>query len=90
MGFDSTLSNHIGSCWETSDRPIPFLATGAGHDAAILGTMLPTAMIFVRNPTGVSHAPAEVAEDKDCVHAIHLLSLALERLVTEPAPPVPM
>ena len=45
---------------------VPVLATGAGHDAGVLAAELPTAMLFVRNPTGVSHAPAETASDADC------------------------
>ena len=34
---------------------------------------LPTAMIFVRNPTGVSHSPAEYAERTDCLAGIEAL-----------------
>lgn len=46
---------------------VPALPTGAGHDAGILAAAgFPTAMLFVRNPTGVSHSPAEHATDADC------------------------
>ena len=38
-------------------RGPPVLPTGAGHDAGMLAARLPTAMLFVRNPTGVSHSP---------------------------------
>jgi N-carbamoyl-L-amino-acid hydrolase len=52
-------SHHTGA--------VPVLATGAGHDAGVLAQAgVPTAMLFVRNPTGVSHAPAEYAEPADC------------------------
>src|SRR6516165_3701262 len=44
---------------------VPVLATGAGHDAGVLAAELPTAMLFVRNPTGVSHAPGESSSDDD-------------------------
>ena len=45
----------------------PVLATGAGHDAGILANAgIPTGMLFVRNPTGISHSPAEHAELADC------------------------
>jgi N-carbamoyl-L-amino-acid hydrolase len=45
----------------------PVLPTGAGHDAGILSAAgIPTAMLFVRNPTGVSHSPEEHAEPDDC------------------------
>ncbi|MEV0672776.1 allantoate amidohydrolase [Mycobacterium sp. NPDC050441] len=45
---------------------VPVLPTAAGHDAGILSEQVPTAMLFVRNPTGVSHSPAEFAEPGDC------------------------
>ena len=41
---------------------VPVLPTAAGHDAGILSAKVPTAMLFVRNPTGVSHSPTEYAE----------------------------
>ena len=43
---------------------VPELPTGAGHDAGVLsGAGIPAAMLFVRNPSGVSHSPDEHAED---------------------------
>ena len=39
---------------------LPVIGTGAGHDAGILANEgIRTAMLFVRNPTGVSHSPDE-------------------------------
>ncbi|NEM90961.1 allantoate amidohydrolase [Galbitalea soli] len=46
---------------------VPVLSTGAGHDAGVLAAHVPSAMLFVRNPSGVSHAPGEFAELADCV-----------------------
>lgn len=43
----------------------PLLDTGAGHDAGVLASHVPTAMLFVRNPSGVSHSPEEYVEDDD-------------------------
>jgi N-carbamoyl-L-amino-acid hydrolase len=45
---------------------VPVLPTAAGHDAGILSAKVPTAMLFVRNPTGISHSPNEYAEITDC------------------------
>ena len=53
---------------------IPVLPTGAGHDAGILAARLPTAMLFVRNPTGVSHSPAEHADLADCLAGVAALA----------------
>ena len=45
---------------------IPIVPTAAGHDAGILSSHIPTGMIFVRNPTGISHSPKEFATLEDC------------------------
>lgn len=58
----------------------PVLPTGAGHDAGILAGVLPATMLFVRNPTGVSHSPAEHAETDDCLAGVHALADTLEHL----------
>jgi N-carbamoyl-L-amino-acid hydrolase len=59
---------------------VPVLGTGAGHDAGILSGTVPTAMLFVRNPTGVSHSPAEHATEDDCVAGVTALADVLEGL----------
>ncbi|MCM2390137.1 allantoate amidohydrolase [Streptomyces albipurpureus] len=58
----------------------PILGTGAGHDAGILSAAVPTAMLFVRNPTGVSHSPAENAAEDDCTAGVLALADVLEGL----------
>ena len=60
--------------------PVPVLPTGAGHDAGILAARLPTAMLFVRNPSGVSHSPAEHAEPADCEAGVAALAAVLADL----------
>jgi N-carbamoyl-L-amino-acid hydrolase len=37
-------------------------------------------MLFVRNPTGVSHSPAEEADLADCEAGVRALALVLEDL----------
>ena len=61
---------------------VPALPTGAGHDAGILASRVPTAMLFVRNPSGVSHAPAEYAEPNDCEAGVVALARVLEHLAS--------
>jgi N-carbamoyl-L-amino-acid hydrolase len=59
---------------------VPALPTGAGHDAGILSSRVPSAMLFVRNPTGVSHSPDEHAPADDCVAGVQALAAVLEDL----------
>ena len=56
---------------------VPDLGTGAGHDAGVLSAAVPTAMLFVRNPTGVSHSPAEFAERADCMAGVEALAAVM-------------
>jgi allantoate deiminase len=53
------------------------LASGAGHDAAMMAHVAPTAMLFVRCRGGISHHPAESVEEADVAVAVD----ALERLL---------
>jgi N-carbamoyl-L-amino-acid hydrolase len=41
----------------------------AGHDAGILAAKIPAAMVLSRNPTGISHSPAEAADLDDAAAA---------------------
>ena len=60
---------------------VPVIGTGAGHDAGILAAAgIPAAMIFVRNPTGISHSPAEWAEPDDCLAGVGALATVLADL----------
>jgi N-carbamoyl-L-amino-acid hydrolase len=59
----------------------PILATAAGHDAGVLAAAgVPAAMLFVRNPTGISHAPGEQATDADCASGVAALTTVLGEL----------
>jgi beta-ureidopropionase / N-carbamoyl-L-amino-acid hydrolase len=64
----------------TLGDPGPELVCFAGHDAGVLAERLPAAMLLVRNPTGVSHSPAEAIELADAVAAARVV----ERLLAEP------
>ncbi|WP_291885827.1 allantoate amidohydrolase [Cellulomonas sp.] len=81
--LDADLADEVATALGTAGLGSPRLGTGAGHDAGILAAAgVPTAMLFVRNPTGVSHAPAESADEADCLTGVGALAAALERLLT--------
>ena len=77
--FDVSLSTALA----TMLGGAPMLATGAGHDAGVLAEIgVPSAMLFVRNPTGISHSPEEHAEDADCEAGAAALADVLADLLT--------
>jgi N-carbamoyl-L-amino-acid hydrolase len=78
--FDAGLRDRVMATLANAGIDAPLLPTGAGHDAGILAGRIRTAMLFVRNPTGVSHAPAEHADPADCELGVAALAAVLEDL----------
>ncbi|GAB2494398.1 allantoate amidohydrolase [Streptosporangium sandarakinum] len=77
VDFDADLRDRLAAVLGGA----PALPTGAGHDAGILAAAgVPSAMVFVRNPTGISHSPDEHAETSDCHAGVAALADALEDL----------
>lgn len=74
--FDAALRDRVREVLDD----VPVLPTGAGHDAGVLAAEKPTAMLFVRNPTGISHAPEEHATVEDCEEGSHALARVLTDL----------
>ncbi len=74
--FDPELADRLAGIGDW-----PVIATQAGHDAGILSAAgIPTAMLFVRNPTGISHSPAEQAAMDDCLAGVEALADVLTEL----------
>jgi N-carbamoyl-L-amino-acid hydrolase len=77
--FDGALGARLAGLLDDA----PVLATGAGHDAGILASAgVPSAMLFVRNPSGISHSPAEFAETADCLTGVAALATVLHELAS--------
>ncbi len=77
--FDVPLRDRLASVLGGA----PVLPTAAGHDAGVLSAAgIPTAMLFVRNPTGISHSPDEFAELGDCAAGVRGLADVLRDLAS--------
>ena len=75
--FDEPLAQRLSRLLDDA----PLLDTGAGHDAGILTSAgVSSAMLFVRNPTGISHSPAEFAEREDCHRGVEALVAVTQEL----------
>jgi N-carbamoyl-L-amino-acid hydrolase len=69
--FNAAIADAVGGV-------LPRLPSGAGHDAGVLALAgIPSAMILVRNPSGISHAPEEYAEDADIELGVTALAAAI-------------
>ena len=79
-GLTASLTRAVAA----AGYPAHAMPSGAGHDAMILAPHVPTAMLFLRTPGGLSHHPAEAVQAADVEAAIatlaHLLPLLATRL----------
>jgi N-carbamoyl-L-amino-acid hydrolase len=80
--FDLGLRERVAASLSARGITAPVLPTGAGHDAGVLSAWLPAAMLFVRNPSGISHAPAEHADMADCAAGVEALAAVLHDLAS--------
>jgi allantoate deiminase len=66
---------------ETGIEPLA-MVSGAGHDAMILAERVPSTMIFLRSPGGISHHPEESVRSQDVQNAL-AAGRAFLRLMTQ-------
>jgi hydantoinase/carbamoylase family amidase len=72
------LTELVAEAVAASGHPVVRLPSGAGHDAVMLSTIAPVAMLFVRCAGGVSHNPAESVTVEDVAAAIDATTQFLE------------
>jgi allantoate deiminase len=82
--MDARLTRLLEQAVLDSGTPLERLISGAGHDAMIVGQVMPAAMLFVRSPGGISHHPAETVREEDVAVALRVGQRVLARLA-EPA-----
>jgi len=80
VDFDEDLYAACEKSLLSRGRKVIGLPTAAGHDAGALASSFPTAMLFVRNLTGISHSPQEHATTEDCVEGTIALAEILADL----------
>jgi hydantoinase/carbamoylase family amidase len=81
--FDAGLRAVLARAASHLGHAAPELWAYAGHDAGVLARRVPAAMLFVRNPTGVSHHPDELAAEDDCLAGCAVLASSLAELVAQ-------
>jgi len=77
---DPVLTEWLGAAMATRCHPVRRLASGAGHDAMMMASLCPTAMLFIRCRDGISHNPAEHVEPADAEAALGVMLAFIDRL----------
>jgi allantoate deiminase len=78
--MDEQMTAILSEAVEAAGHPTRRMPSGAGHDAMVMATRLPTAMLFLASPGGISHHPAEAVRERDVAAALHAASLFLHRI----------
>ena len=84
VAMDSFLVGQIEHAITSTGCMAHRMVSGAGHDAMILAEKIPSAMIFLRSPGGISHDPAESIVPQDVEKAIACGMHLLDRLSASP------
>jgi len=84
VAMDPFLSEQIETAIRKSGCEPLRMVSGAGHDAMILAEKVPSAMIFLRTPGGISHDPAESVRMNDIAKAIECGLYLLDQLAASP------
>ena len=80
LPLDAAVRTAITQAARDLNEPMTTMPSWAGHDAKILGSRVPTGMIFVPSDRGISHSPEEHTSWEDAARGAQVLCRALERL----------
>jgi allantoate deiminase len=81
--MDERLTAFLAEAIEASGFVVKRMPSGAGHDAMVMAARMPTAMLFLRSPGGISHHPDEAVREEDVEAALHVGRKFLARLAAE-------
>jgi len=70
VDMDPFLSLRLKLAIEAAGFPVKTMPSGAGHDAMVMASRMPTAMLFLRSPGGISHDPSETVLEQDVEAAL--------------------
>ncbi|HEX8165942.1 MAG TPA: M20 family metallo-hydrolase, partial [Beijerinckiaceae bacterium] len=74
--FDEGLVASVEAAAAALGRPVRRMFSGAGHDAQIMASIAPAAMIFVPSVRGLSHNPQEYTAPDDLIAGANVLLAA--------------
>jgi allantoate deiminase len=83
VSMDERLTAYMVDAMEASGFPRKQMHSGAGHDAMVMASRMPSAMLFLRSPGGISHNPAESVRTEDVEAALEVSLHFLKRLAAE-------
>ena len=81
--MDERMTSFLADAIEAVGLPVKMMPSGAGHDAMVMAARVPTAMLFLRSPGGISHHPDEAVLEEDVEASLRVGRKFLERWAAE-------
>lgn len=81
--MDDGLRAAINKAAEAVQGQARQLASGAGHDAAMMSKLCPAAMIFLRCKEGISHHPDELITEEDAATGFFVMHKTVENIIAD-------
>jgi allantoate deiminase len=69
---DPELTDIMARSVEMTGFPVHRMVSGAGHDAMVMASRMPVAMLFIRSPEGISHHSAETVRIEDVASSLRV------------------
>jgi allantoate deiminase len=83
VAMDERLTELLSESMVAEGFAAKRMPSGAGHDAMVMASRMPAAMLFLRSPGGISHSPAETVREEDVEASLRVARKFLERLAAE-------
>jgi allantoate deiminase len=78
------LKRILSNCVVEKKIPLIEMVSGAGHDAAIISSITPVAMLFVKCFKNIGENPPEVVEINDIAKALEVSDHFIQQLISPP------
>jgi allantoate deiminase len=83
INCSKNLSQLLAQSVRNREKRVIVLPSGAGHDAAVMAVITPSAMLFIRCQDGISHHPDESVEINDVQMALDVMNDFLQLLARQ-------
>ena len=80
VAFDKACVNSVRQAAALSGLSAREIVSGAGHDAAYVSRVAPSAMIFIPCKDGISHNEVEYSSKEQCAKGAQVLAASGPRL----------
>ncbi|MEP6914216.1 MAG: allantoate amidohydrolase [Acidobacteriota bacterium] len=81
--MDPAMTDRLARAVQRCGLPVHRMPSGAGHDAMTVSTRMPSALLFLRSPGGVSHDPDEAVLAEDVASALEVGARFIEDLAEQ-------